>query len=160
MTSGPIAVPGPNRHLFQCIYASAATRDFSTAELTALLAQARANNTRLGLTGMLLHAEGNFFQVLEGSAVVVDALYERIEADPRHDRVTMIIREPIHRRAFSDWSMGFCHLSREELAGEIGVNDFFTTGGASDSRARKLLNAFRDGRWRQKLAEARSTAQA
>lgn len=145
--------------LIQCIYASAATRLMDAGELAALLRTARLNNEALGLTGMLLYAEGSFFQVLEGPQETVDALYARIEADPRHAQVTRIIREPIPRRFFSAWSMGFCHagaLELAELAGLEGVNNFFGHDEGAPrldaGRARKLLAAFRAGRWRQQLA--------
>jgi len=144
------------------VYASAASRDFTSQELSELLEAARDNNARLGLTGMLLYAEGSFFQVLEGQAAVIDALYARIERDPRHDHVTLIIKEPIPKRSFDDWTMGFYKVSRKELAGISGVNDFFGKGhtllDVDAGRASKLLAAFREGRWRQKLAGARRTA--
>jgi hypothetical protein len=150
--------------LIHCVYASAASRDFDTEELTVLLEAARENNTKLGLTGMLLYAEGSFFQVLEGQANVVDALYAKIERDKRHGQMTRIIREPIHKRNFDAWTMGFFKVSREELAGISGVNDFFgkdrTTVSVDSGRAKKLLEAFRDGRWRKKLTGARRTAPA
>jgi hypothetical protein len=124
--------------LIHCIYASAVSRDFETEELEELLQVARENNAKLGLTGMLLYAEGSFFQVLEGPADVVDALYVKIKRDKRHDNV-----------------------SREELAGILGVNNFFRNAGAVEcydaGRARKLLAAFSEGRWQQKLAGARLT---
>lgn len=149
--------------LIQLIYASAARRDFDAGELAQLLQAARVNNARLGLTGMLLFAEGSFFQVLEGEAEVVDALFAKIERDPRHALVTQIIREPIPRRFFEAWSMGFSSLSRDELAGLSGVNDFFGSAAsvAVDSgRAHKLLAAFRSGRWRKRLAGASQPAGA
>ena len=150
--------------LIHCIYASAASRDLEAGELAGLLEVARENNTRLGLTGMLLYAEGSFFQVLEGQAGVVDALYARIELDPRHRHVTMIIREPIPKRHFDAWTMGFCKMSPEALAGMSGVNDFFgkdrTVVSVDAGRANKLLAAFRDGRWRKKLTGARLTVPA
>jgi hypothetical protein len=127
-----------------------------------LLQAARENNARLGLTGMLLYAEGSFFQVLEGPADDVDALYTRIERDRRHCQVTQIIREPIPRRYFEAWTMGFCKVTREELAGLPGDNDFLlqeaTLVNIDAGRAKKLLAAFRDGRWRKKLAGAREMA--
>lgn len=134
----------------------------TTDELAALLREARENNAKLGLTGMLLHAEGSFFQVLEGQADVVDALYVKIDRDKRHDRVTLIIREPIPRRYFDAWTMGFYKVSDEELVGMSGVNDFFgkdrSLVGIDAGRAKKLLAAFRQGSWRMKLTGARQTA--
>jgi hypothetical protein len=150
--------------LIQCIYASAAGRDFECEKLLELLQAARENNARLGLTGMLLYAEGSFFQVLEGPVDVVDALYTKIERDRRHCQVTQIIREPIPRRYFDAWTMGFYKVTREELAGLSGVNDFFdqeaTLVNIDACRAKKLLASFRDGRWRKKLAGAREMASA
>jgi Sensors of blue-light using FAD len=127
--------------LIQCVYASAAARDFKTQELAELLKVARENNAKLGLTGMLLYAEGSFFQVLEGQADVVDALYAKIERDPRHDQMTLIIKEPIPKRHFDEWTMGFYKVSRAELAGMSGVNDFFGRDrtGVDAGRAKKLL---------------------
>ncbi len=148
--------------LIHCIYASAAARAFNAHELAELLRRARENNARLELTGMLLYAEGSFFQVLEGPADVVDALYNKIEADERHDQMTRIIREPIPKRFFDTWTMGFYKVSREDLAGLAGVNDFFgkerSGPGVDAGRARKLLATFREGRWRKKLTGARQTA--
>jgi hypothetical protein len=148
--------------LIQCIYASAAGRVFDTEELTELLQVARDNNAKLGLTGMLLYAEGSFFQVLEGPAEVVDALYVKIGRDERHGQMTLIIREPIPKRCFDAWTMGFYNVSREELAGISGVNDFFSKDrgvlNIDAGRAKKLLAAFRDGHWRKKLTGAHRTA--
>ncbi|EHR72806.1 acylphosphatase [Burkholderiales bacterium JOSHI_001] len=148
-----------SQSLIQCIYASAAAQRMDTADLAALLRTARHHNERLGLTGMLLYADGSFFQVLEGPQDAVDATYARIEADPRHSQVTRIIREPIPRRFFSAWSMGFCQAGSPELAGLAGldgVNRFFDQDEGAPrmdaGRARKLLAAFRAGRWRQQLA--------
>ena len=150
--------------LIQCIYASAASSNFSAKDLADLLEKAQQNNAKLGLTGMLLYAEGSFFQVLEGPADVVAAQYAKIERDPRHSQVTVVIQEPISRRYFDAWTMGFYNVSGDELAGLSGVNNFFDEDRNAVSvdagRARKLLAAFRDGRWRKKLAGVRPTAEA
>jgi hypothetical protein len=142
--------------LIHCIYVSAATHDFGRTELTDLLQAARRTNKRLGVTGMLLFAEGTFFQILEGPPQTVDALYERIARDTRHAEVAKIIREPIERRSFEEWTMGFSRISRRELADLTGVNDFF---GAAQcladldaGRTRQLLAAFGEGRWRRAVA--------
>jgi hypothetical protein len=150
--------------LIHCVYASAASRDLETNELAELLEVAHATNARLGVTGMLLYAEGSFFQVLEGPADVVEALYAKIERDRRHGQVTLIIKEPIAKRHFDAWTMGFYRISRQELAGLSGTNDFFGKDRAVVSvdagRAKDLLAAFRDGRWRKKLTGAVQTTPA
>ena len=144
--------------LIHCIYASTATRPVSDRELSELLQRARVSNAAHGLSGILLHVDGSFFQVLEGEAATVDAVYERIRCDPRHSRVTIIVREPIARRAFADWSMGFAEMASTQLGHTLGLNDFFD--GASclyqlnPGRAKKLLTAFAAGRWRSRTHAA------
>ena len=138
--------------LIRCIYASLAVPDFKEDELPLLLERARHFNALHSLTGMLLYIEGNFFQVLEGEAESVDALYARIMLDRRHTRVTLIIREPIAQRDFSEWTMGFSVVDRLDAGQLIGENDFFRKASCIDDldagRAKKLLAAFRNGRWR------------
>jgi hypothetical protein len=105
---------------------------------------------------MLLYADASFFQILEGEESTVDSLYRRIHRDKRHAHVTLIVREPIARRAFGDWTMGYAHATREELAKVQGLNDFFGKGSVLEcvtySRAKKLLTAFAEGSWRSRLS--------
>jgi hypothetical protein len=138
--------------LIHCIYASRATVDMSEADLQRLLERSRLNNSARGVTGMLLFIEGSFFQVLEGDAEIVDKIYETIARDARHDRVTQIIREPISKRSFGEWSMGFEAVERRDAQQAVGENDFFGSAECLEhinaGRARKLLVAFGSGRWR------------
>lgn len=138
--------------LIHIIYSSAAHVDFNQGQLLDLLASARSKNTGLGITGMLLHIEGSFLQVIEGPDCDIDSLFETISADPRHDNITTIIRESIPRRSFTDWSMGFADVTRADFEDADGFNDFLADPSAVQSlvpgRAQKLLKAFKDGRWR------------
>ena len=138
--------------LIHVIYNSAATKDFSEEDLTELLRRARNKNASLAITGMLLHVDGSFFQALEGPQQAVDTLVETIRGDSRHARVTIIIREPIAIRSFSEWTMGFTRMSQQELGEIEGLNDFFGDGRVmaelDAGRAKKLLTAFKQGRWR------------
>jgi blue light- and temperature-responsive anti-repressor len=150
----------PVSRLIHLIYNSAAAVEFSDDDLAALLNQARNKNASLGITGMLLHVDGCFFQLLEGPEESVKALAAMIERDPRHSRMTTIICEPIARRSFSEWSMGFTRMSANAAKEMEGLNDFFGGGRVltdlDQGRARKLLTAFKEGRWRVQLS-ARAT---
>ncbi|MBK1715877.1 BLUF domain-containing protein [Rubrivivax gelatinosus] len=143
-------------HLTHCIYASAASTPLDSSALRELLETSRVHNARDGITGMLLHVDGSFFQVIEGPAAAVSALFDRIAADPRHRQVTRIIEEPIHRRSFDAWSMGY-PSGDEDLSELPGFNDFFGRSACltrlDAGRARKLLAAFAAGRWRQSLSD-------
>ena len=88
-------------------YISTAVYEPDQEELLALLRQSRANNARLGVTGLLQYRAGNYIQTLEGPAGVVLPLVGRIRRDPRHKHVVQITREPISRRSFPNWSMAF-----------------------------------------------------
>ncbi len=142
--------------LIQLIYNSAATCAFTDQDLENLLRSARANNSRLCVTGMLLYIDGCFFQVLEGTEDVVDSLAEKIKRDPRHNKMTVIIREPVAQRSFSEWSMGFACVSASDAERMEGLNDFFVEGEVltqlDGGRTKKLLKAFSEGRWRIPLA--------
>lgn len=137
--------------LIHCIYSSTAAPQFAEHEIPQLLEKSRAANATRGITGMLLYIEGSFFQVLEGEGAPVDEVYRRISADARHHEVTLIIREPIAARSFADWTMGFATLGRQEAGELVGENDFFAAASCfaalGSGRAKKLLAAFRRGRW-------------
>jgi len=143
--------------LIHCIYASTAAAIFKESDIPALLTQARAGNAPRSVTGMLLYIDGGFFQVLEGESAVVDDLYHHIQRDTRHSRITLIIREPIAARDFSEWTMGFQTLDPLEAGELIGENDFFSSASCvsqmDGGRAKKLLAAFRAGRWRSQRTE-------
>jgi len=142
--------------LIHVIYASAAARPFTDAELAELLSRARAKNASLDVTGMLLYSEGSFLQVLEGEEPTIRALYRTIAADDRHGRMIKLIEEPISARAFADWSMSFTAMSVEELRDLPGLSDVLEGGEdllrLGPGRARDLIRAFIDGRWRSRLA--------
>ncbi len=136
----------------RCVYASLAASSFDPAQLPVLLEKSRARNATRDLTGMLLYLDGNFFQVLEGPAGAVDSLFEVISRDPRHSRITRIIREPIARRDFGDWTMGFESIGLDAVDRLLGTNDFFGARSCVEQlnpgRARKLLDSFARGRWK------------
>ncbi len=78
-----------------------------TAELQSILASARANNARIGITGALLYNAGNFAQVLEGPLPSIERIFEVIQRDPRHSEVVVVQSGPVSERAFPEWSMAF-----------------------------------------------------
>ena len=144
--------------LIHLIYSSVAVSAVSDAELQELLITSRRNNARNNITGMLLYADGAFFQAIEGEEQAVLSLYERLTRDKRHHSQTLIIREPIAKRAFADWAMGCANLTDHDMAHVEGVSDFLETHQRLDAlgagRARKLLAAFSAGRWRTRADRA------
>ena len=142
--------------LVHCIYASASTKPLSEADFMDILQSARRNNEQLGVTGMLLYEDGSFFQVLEGEADTVNELYQKIARDLRHDKIAKIVQEPITKRSFAEWTMGYSGVSRDDLQAIEGLNDFFLNSRCftelDQGRAKVLLSAFQNGQWRTSLS--------
>lgn len=147
--------------MIQLIYTSAATVEFSREDLIELLDRARQNNEGLEVSGMLVYQDGSFLQILEGEEEKVIPLYEKIEKDPRHGEVKLILRSEIEERSFGDWKMGFYDATRQAARKVPGYFDFFRAGPpfskSEIDRARKVLLQFREGAWRQQVEiEARA----
>lgn len=92
-------------------YLSTAAPTVTEDEIRRILDQSRRNNPAARITGHLQCHGGCFFQVLEGPAASLDGLLAKLLADPRHFDLRVLYREPLERRHFADWSMGYgpCH---------------------------------------------------
>ncbi len=101
--------------LFQIIYMSSLVTD-EPAILPPILEVAVRSNKQRNITGMLLYADGNILQVLEGEKAVLVEAFRSIQSDVRHHGIFVLIEEDITVRRFSSWSMGFKHLSPADLA--------------------------------------------
>jgi hypothetical protein len=106
--------------MFHIIYVSEASYPLTRQELVALHARARDKNRVVGITGMLIHKDGRFAQVLEGDETAVRQLFEAIRKDGRHGDVRILLEGPIALREFADWSMGFRDLQDADLLGLYG----------------------------------------
>ena len=89
------------------LYLSAGANWFTESELNDLLATCNKNNSLAGITGLLLYADGNFIQLLEGEESAVQATYKKISLDQSHKGITQIASGPLAKRNFPEWAMGF-----------------------------------------------------
>ena len=94
----------------QLVYVSQAVRKMSQDDLAAIHNTAKTNNGPLDVTGSLFYNGGWFLQVLEGPALVLDALYKKIERDPRHKNSRILYNEPATFRTFPRWNMNMTNL--------------------------------------------------
>jgi hypothetical protein len=92
-------------NLCTLVYISEATTPFKIPQLDQLVAHSHETNASRGISGLLLYSSGNFMQVLEGDELIVDTLYTKIEADPRHTNVRRLLFKGAPRRMFPDWGM-------------------------------------------------------
>lgn len=111
--------------LISISYISKATQDMGVLALMRLTDQAAQRNQRLGLSGVLFYENQHFGQILEGPRLEVMGLWEKIQKDPRHQKVRLLKLEDIETRSFAAWSMRF-FLAKEilqKLPNLIGVLD-------------------------------------
>jgi hypothetical protein len=98
----------------QLVYVSQATRKMSTEDLNAILRTAKDNNQHIDVTGSLFYNGGWFLQVLEGPLETLNALYKKIEKDPRHKNSRVLYNEPAKFRTFTRWSMNMTNLENRQ----------------------------------------------
>jgi hypothetical protein len=100
--------------LISVSYISKATQDMGVLALMRLTDQAAQRNKKLGISGVLFYENQHFGQILEGPRNEVLKIWEKIQADPRHQQVRLLKMEDIAARSFSAWSMRF-FLAKEIL---------------------------------------------
>ena len=114
-------------NLIRLIYISRSTSEIDdTVEfepgIALILARSRVNNRENGLGGVLYFGNGCFFQCLEGPADKVDALYQKLHQDPRHNDLKMLSRQKITQPAFAKWDMKYVKLDAQ-------INNFLAARG-------------------------------
>jgi len=135
--------------LYALAYLSTALHPFTEPELLELLEKSRLNNSRLGITGMLLYKSLHFMQVLEGEKETVLALSNVIRQDPRHCGMVTLTEGPEMERQFPDWTMGFANLDLAEARELPGYTEFLETPLTNEefladpSRLQRLLMVFK-----------------
>ncbi len=74
-------------------------------EVTRILSTAYVNNSRRGVSGILLHADGYFVQLLEGPAAGVAVIWGVIQRDPRHHHCRVLLRRSVDTPVFQVYPM-------------------------------------------------------
>ncbi|MBU2166566.1 MAG: BLUF domain-containing protein [Alphaproteobacteria bacterium] len=90
----------------QLVYVSRSVRSVNSAiGMSDILAEARPNNARDGITGCLTAIDGRFVQVIEGESGKLDDLINRLLRDERHTELRVLERRTVAGRAFPQWDM-------------------------------------------------------
>lgn len=102
-------------------YTSHLTDGTTQADIEDILRVSRKNNSADGITGMLIMDDSRILQFLEGPEDKVEACYQRICRDRRHQAVDFTSRSDAEMRVFTNWSMGLRHVRDlpNELAGSV-----------------------------------------
>jgi hypothetical protein len=102
--------------MYTICYVSSARVGITQEELTNLFGITEENNSAHNITGILLYESGKFLQVLEGNEVVLKNLFEKIEADSRHNNIFVILNQKCKRKIFENYASRFSIVkSKEEL---------------------------------------------
>lgn len=129
----PVAPP-----LMSVLYCSRAAAGMGPREVQVMVEKARAANAALGITGLLIHGSGVFFQWLEGPPDQVQALLARIRLDPRHSQLVEVSRhEALPERLFPAWGMEL--VSPDALRDVIVDAITAAGGGPKEAPLRALL---------------------
>jgi hypothetical protein len=92
------------------LYASQLAPDQPTQVVGQIVTRARARNAREGITGLLVFDGMHFWQHLEGPAEAVNALMQRLAADPRHVQMRVVYSGATTQRHYRRFEMGLAQV--------------------------------------------------
>ncbi len=92
-------------------YVSTVSSNLSDTDIENLMNYVREHNNLLNITGILLHSDGNFFQVLEGEKEIIKMMFERIKKDARHYNIIKMLDKEISDNSFSAYHSSFTVIS-------------------------------------------------
>lgn len=91
--------------LLTLVYRSHISDSVLPASLEEMVSRANIGNERNSITGILLFDGMHFFQLLEGPEEAVDAIYNTICSDQRHNNVVVLMRDYAPSRRFGNVGM-------------------------------------------------------
>lgn len=114
------------------VYVSKATPGFGLRDLKHVLRRSREHNFRAHVTGYLVYDGTCFAQLLEGAPEALDETMARVEVDPRHAELVVLLRASAAARCFDGWAMGCTNLAapvRIDTSELRARTEAFVTGG-------------------------------
>lgn len=119
-------------------YVSTASQPLDQSEIVELLNQTEVRNNKLGIHGLLIFSEGNFFEVLEGEKELILDLYDTIKEDERHKNLITIFEKPIKDHLL-DPSQGY-FISANTRYSKLRVENFYKCIKDLDEGTQKVVN--------------------
>ncbi|MBW1294224.1 BLUF domain-containing protein [Aquimarina litoralis] len=93
--------------------------NLSDRDVNELLTITKLKNEELGITGILMHSEQNFFQIIEGETKTIKNLYKKIEKDIRHFNLIKIFDKPIDIPSFKTFQSSYTVINKEKNYSEL-----------------------------------------
>lgn len=139
------------------VYRSRSRSSMTPAELNQLVRTARGHNEAVGVTGILLFDGERFLQLLEGPESEVQAIYERLQNDPRHYQVVKLLQDYAPRRRFGQWGMRMIDVrTHPQGLADQSVSGSLLRGitALTNDRAFKITQAFATGHGQDHFTES------
>jgi response regulator RpfG family c-di-GMP phosphodiesterase len=95
------------KNIYTICYVSKASLDLTNDDIEKLFDFTATTNSKLNVSGMLLHSLGNFFQVLEGEESHLLNLYEKIKEDLRHRDIYEVYNKKTNQPVFTNYDSKF-----------------------------------------------------
>ena len=122
-------------------YISKSDPSLTEADIQKIFQWTNAKNNKYGVKGILLHAFGNFFQVLEGDKKLLLDLYEnKIKEDSRHSDIYEVYNKKTTQPVFTEYSSQFNIIKSSNQLDNIKkyLDDHRVSSTTSDKLARLL----------------------
>ena len=99
---------------FTLLYVSDATA--SAGAIASIARQSRMRNRQENITGLLIFDGACFAQLVEGPKTALVSLVERLEVDPRHERMEVLsFSHSGIKRRFPNWLLGYLLVDDEGM---------------------------------------------
>jgi hypothetical protein len=95
---------------FQLIYTSQPAPQLTEQSLIDILIDAQQYNKNEGISGFLLSSPEKLIQLIEGDALEVESLYQKIRKDSRHDDIAIQHFGFADKRCMPFLGMGLCFM--------------------------------------------------
>ncbi|WP_299315237.1 BLUF domain-containing protein [uncultured Aquimarina sp.] len=90
------------------------SKELSDFQINELLYTTKLKNEDLGITGILMYSDYNFFQIIEGEKKVIQYLYQKIKRDIRHFNLIKILDRSINIPSFTSFQSTYTIINREK----------------------------------------------
>lgn len=139
--------------LHQLIYRSKKSQWVGSADIRSIIEKSSINNRGRDISGILVFDGEYFLQVLEGSQSQVLECLCRIQADPAHSQLVILLDEIINEREFPTMGMQLIE-SKVGVVSKLdgGLSNLSTIiqlldDSSTNTKANMIIRAFRNGRW-------------
>ncbi|MCB0461616.1 MAG: BLUF domain-containing protein [Flavobacteriaceae bacterium] len=100
-------------------YVSSAKSSLTDLDIDHLFRVNKRNNTKYGISGILVYNYGNFLQILEGDKQTIYFLFEKISQDSRHNNIIKLIDASTDEHIFEGYDSGFVIVENSKKLNQL-----------------------------------------